>query len=115
VPPPCPAIESPRCRTLLNDAAREISQLNRENQQLERQLNWAFAQRDRIEIDSGQPFAPTTRSSVSATAEGRPVYAVNPVGRIDPSTPSPRVQYQPIILDRFFMVTNLGTLLDVLV
>jgi hypothetical protein len=100
-----------RCRTQLNNAAQEISNLQREVWQLERELNWARAE---------HADACTDGSSMKAPALGRqsqetPVYAVCPIGRIDSSRAQAQFRSEPIILTRYPVITNLGTMIDVLV
>jgi hypothetical protein len=102
-----------RCRTLLTQAAQEISSLQREVWQLERQLNWA-----RSEQSDGcdNSAAMTSGSSLAGQRHSQltPLYAVAPIGRIEPTQDEPKLRSEPIFLNRYPVITNLGTMVDVL-
>lgn len=99
----CDAAE---CGILLNRARREIDRLrlgledycsNRPDQTL-------VVEGDRRD---------DRRSESADGFRSRPIYAASPIGRIDLAATAKYVS-QPVFMNRFLVVTNLGTLVDVL-
>ena len=102
-------MDSARCRTLLNSAAQKISGLQREVWQLERQLNWA------LEDQSDRSNDGASSAATGHTSRGTPSYAVAPIGGIDRADDEPTFRSQPVFLNLYPVITNLGTMIDVLV
>jgi hypothetical protein len=105
--PPCrPAVDAAECRILLNRAQREIDRLRlgldeyRFNRKQPSPVNQCEIIENRPDRAVDSPCATSTRASP-------------PLGRIDLSL-QPKYESRPVFLNIYPVVTNLGTLIDVL-
>jgi hypothetical protein len=111
IPPPpiphCrPAVDAAECRILVNRARREIDRLRLGLDEYcsNRLRSWPVVQSEISENHVNRIVDPT---------DAAPTYAPPPVGRIDLSL-QPKYESRPVFLNIYPVVTNLGTLMDVL-
>lgn len=98
-------------RWLLNAAGNEISRLRNQVAMLEATLARLTPPRG----CEGSNAMDSTMFDLSKASHARRAYAVAPVGEIPSATPSPSIAVETTIIQSMQVVTNLGSLMDVLI
>lgn len=110
--PPCHSVE---CRFLINDARGEIERLRRQLAGLESNLTLRTATAAPAPTDSRVCERPSLAVDLSIAKAARRAYAVTPIGEVPMRPLEVSDIASPPPLQLHTVVTNLGSLLDVLI
>jgi hypothetical protein len=110
--PPCHSVE---CRFLINDARGEIERLRRQLAGLESHLTLRVASAAAAPAESRDCERPSLAVDLSIAKAARRAYAVTPIGEVHLSPREVSEVVPPLPLQLHTVVTNLGSLLDVLI